>query len=171
MLFIIDMQNDFVSKEKGKMPVKEAEGLVLGIIEKIKEYEKKGDKIFYTLNIHADMEDDSRSEKEKLWGQSIYEPLEAYLKAHTYLKKLYYGITPEKASLLKEKYKDKRIYVETIEVIGVETEVCVLSNAIVIQNMFPNSKIIIDSSLCRSNNLKLHKRALDIMKRLKMEVI
>lgn len=171
MLFIIDMQNDFIDPKMGKMIVKDADKLVLGILQKIKEYEQKEQKIFYTLNIHEGMIDDNRSKKEKIWGQSIYTPLKEKLDSHTALKKIYYGITPEKASMIKEMYKDKKHYIDKIEIIGVETHICVLSNAIVIQNMFPDSKIVIDSELCASNDLKLHQNALDIMIGLKMEVL
>lgn len=170
MLFVIDMQNDFIDQKNGKMPVKDSDKLIPGIIEKIKKYEKKEEEIFYTLNIHGDMNDDKRSEEGKAWGQGIYTPLKKHLQSHIYLKKIYYGITPEKASMLKEKYlhEDGSL---NIEIVGVETEVCVLSNAIIIQNMFPDSNIVIDSSLCTSNKLNLHKNALEIMQRLKMEVV
>lgn len=42
MLFIIDMQNDFVNQQRGLMPVKGADKLVAGIADKIKEHEDKG---------------------------------------------------------------------------------------------------------------------------------
>lgn len=171
MLFIIDMQNDFIDQEKGKMKVKDSDKLLDVIIEKIKTYEERGDKIFYTLNIHEDMEDDKRSQEEKQWGQSIYTPLKSYLEPHCLIKKTYYGIEPEKASKLKEEFKNKKEFRKEIELVGVETEICLLSNAIILQNMFPDSKIIIDESLCTSNNIKLHKIALEIMKGLKMEVL
>lgn len=171
MLFIIDMQNDFIDQERGIMVVRNSDNIIPGILEKIKQYEKKGDKIFYTLNIHENIISDNRSNKEKAWGQDLYHPLKDKLKACIPLKKNHYGITPEKASMIKEKYKDKREYIDKIELVGVETHICVLSNAIIIQNMFPNAKMVVDSSLCISNNLKLHKDALDIMRGLKMEVL
>lgn len=97
--------------------------------------------------------------------------LKDILDSNTPLKKIYYGITPEKASSLKEGFKEEGNYIKEIEIVGVETHICVLSNAIIIQNMFPDSKIIIDSKLCTSNNKKLHQAALKIMIGLKMEVI
>lgn len=171
MLFIIDAQNDFLNQQRGKMIVENADKLVPGIVEKIKEYEERGDKIFYTLNIHEGMIDDSRSNEEKMWGQEVYTSLKERLDSHTPLKKIYYGITPEKASWIKEKFKNEKEYIEKIEIVGVETHICLLSNAIVIQSMFPGSKIIIDSKLCTSNDRRLHDSALKIMRGLKMEVI
>ncbi|MBS4538812.1 isochorismatase family protein [Clostridium sp. D2Q-11] len=57
-----------------------------------------------------------------------------------------------------------------IEFVGVETNVCVLSNAVIVKNIFPDSEIIIYKSLCTSSNLDLHKKALDIMTSLQMKV-
>lgn len=171
MLFIIDMQNDFVDQTKGKMKVNGAEKIVDGIIGKINEYNKKEDLIFYTINIHEGMDDDNRSIGEKKWGQSLYPPLNLKLKEHKKIKKTYYAISPDTAREIKERYKDKKEYIETIEIVGVETNICLISNAIVIQNMFPSSKIIIDSSLCTSNDINMHNSALELMRSLNMEVI
>lgn len=171
MLFIIDMQNDFVDQKRGKMPVKGAEELVPGILEKIRTYEEKNDRVFYTINEHKDMEDDSRSQEEKDWGEKNFGPLEEALKPHKCVKKIYYGITPEAATKLKEELEGENHIIDEIELVGVETDVCVLSNAIIIQNMFPDSKLLIDSKLCTSNEKDLHEDALNIMKGLKMEVI
>ena len=61
MLFVIDMQNDFVDEKKGVLSVKNAEKLVPKIIQEIKDQEKKGEPIYYTLNQH-ELEDDNRSD-------------------------------------------------------------------------------------------------------------
>lgn len=170
MLFVIDMQNDFVDQKRGKMFVKDADTLVPGIIQKIKEYEKNNDLIFYTLDIHENMDDDNRTLEEKKWGQEIYTPLYKYLASHHVLTKNFYGICPKEATKIKNLYQNKERYIRKIEFIGVETHICVLANAIILQNTFHNSKIIINESLCTSSNLDWHKRALKLMKELKMEV-
>ncbi len=41
MLFIIDMQNDYINKKGGESYIKDAENLVDGIIDRIKENQKK----------------------------------------------------------------------------------------------------------------------------------
>lgn len=46
MLFIIDMQNDFIDQSKGKMKVRGADKIVEGIVRKIDEYNSKEDIIF-----------------------------------------------------------------------------------------------------------------------------
>lgn len=171
MLFVIDMQNDFIDQSKGKMKVYKADRIINGIIEKIDEYNSKEDIIFYTINIHENMDDDNRSKAEKKWGQSLYPPLDLKLKNHKKIEKTYYAISPDVAGEIKNRYENYDEYIKNIEIVGVETNICLISNAIVIQNMFPSSKIIINSKLCTSNDINMHKNALKLMESLNMEVI
>ncbi|EEG78896.1 amidase [Dethiobacter alkaliphilus AHT 1] len=170
MLFIIDMQNDFVDPKRGSMAVKGAEMLIPGILERIKIYEEKGDLIFYTLNIHDMVPEDMRSKEEIKWGQAIYPLLKENLKKHHALEKKYHAISPLEFEAFRQKCADKTQYIKEIELVGVETNVCVLANAVVIKNMFPTSDVIINSSLCLSSDPDLHKKALDIMAGMKMKV-
>lgn len=171
MLFVVDMQNDFINQEKGKMFVKDADKLVPSIIHRIKEYERRKDIIFYTLNIHENMDDDNRSKEEKKWGQQIYTPLYDDLIKHNALRKIYYGISPEQTMEIKKRCNGEKRYTEKIEIVGVETHICVLSNAIILQNLFPNAQIIINQKLCISSDLNWHEKGLNLMKELNMEVI
>lgn len=171
MLFIVDMQNDFIDQDNGKMAVKDANYLVPKIIEKIEKYEENKDLIFYTLNIHENMEDDCRSMEEKKWGQSLYPTIYTKLIHHHALKKINYGIPLEECIRIKNMLSQEKTKIKGIEIVGVETHICLLSNAIILQNLFPNTKIIINEKLCTSSDLTLHRKALSIMKELKMEVI
>ena len=54
---------------------------------------------------------------------------------------------------------------------GVVTNMCVISNAVMLQAQWPEAQIIIDASLCRSFNPALHEKALDVMEGLQMKVI
>ena len=184
MLFVIDMQNDFVDSIQGKYYVKEAEGIVQGVIDKIKQYEKKKDKIFYTLDInlktiqkYGNNNDESsiivgetKSNIETKLGFQPYKLLEPYLKNHEEIKKTYYAIPPETLLDIQDRFKEDKSIVDKIEFIGVETNICVLANAICIQSAFPESKIIIDATLCKSKSSEDHERALEIMKSLGMKI-
>ncbi len=170
MLVIVDMQNDFLDQEKGIMAVKGADGLANGILKKIKEYEQKQDLIVYTLNIHEKMIEDNRKDEEIKWGQEVYHPLKKNLEKHLPMQKTHHAIDPKIAEEFKNKYEDNRKYVREIEMVGVETNVCVLSNAVIFRNMFPSSEIIINKRLCLSSDPVLHEKALDIMKSLNMKV-
>lgn len=167
MLFVIDMQNDFVAKGKGILLVENAEKLVPKIIREIANQEEKGEPIYYTLNQH-DIEDDNRSDTEKEWGLELVGPLKEALKNHIPIKKKFHSISPEDAAKLRNLYKDDPDRV--IEFAGVETNVCVLSNAIMLHNSFPLATIVVLKDLCTASTEKMHNEALSILKSLKIEI-
>lgn len=187
MLFIIDMQNDYID-ESGNKYIKGAENLVPGIINKIKEYEDKNDYIFYTSDIilqhiaenGVDIINNNdkigtiigvmKSNSEKKWYFEPYELLKPYLINHERIRKSYYALPPEVLLEIQKRFKDKMHIIEEIEFVGVETNICVLANAICVQSAFPDAKIIIDSNLCKSKNTKNHYKALEIMEALGMIV-
>lgn len=167
MLVIIDMQNEYVD-EMGRSTVAGAKAIESGILSKIFEFEKDARPIFYTINIKVTSKD--RLESEKRWAIEPYGKLKQALKNHNLIEKTCYAISPEQAIKARNRI-NKNIDIKTIEFVGVETNICVLANALVFQNLFPKSEIVINSNLCTSSNKLLHNKALDIMRELKMEVI
>ncbi|AEB30707.1 isochorismatase hydrolase [Carnobacterium sp. 17-4] len=167
MLFVIDMQNDFVDEDKGMLSVTNAEKLVPKIINKIQEQDEKGEPVYYTLNQH-ELEDDDRSNQEKQWGLALFGPLKEALKKHKAIKKKFHSISPEDAAGLRSQYEDDPDRV--IEFVGVETNVCVLSNAIMLHNSFPLATITVFKDLCAGSTEKLHNEALDVLESLKIEI-
>ncbi|WP_312460076.1 isochorismatase family cysteine hydrolase [Proteiniclasticum sp.] len=171
MLFVVDMQNDFVDQKRGLMAVPGGEEIVPGILERIKTAEEARETIVYTLNDHHEMEEDPRNQEEKDWGHELYGPLKEALKGHVAVKKGYYAVYPEKLmEALKNAGKD-HLGMDRIELVGVDTAVCVLSNAVVLRNLYPDAKIIIHTDLTRAKEDELGRKALDVMKGLSMEVL
>ncbi len=192
MLFIIDVQNDYIDREKGKRYVNDAEKIVEGIINKIKECEIKGEYIYYTsdipiggnknnlwkdnkktsnLNNKESIEIQEReSNGEERWAYEPYGILKQYLDKHKKIKKSYYAIPPRSLLKFQEKFKEEQDTIKEIEFVGVETHICILANAICIQSTFPQANIIIHASLCKSKDNKDHENALRIMEGLGMEI-
>lgn len=192
MLFIIDMQNDYVDKGKGKKYIKDSEKMVEGIIDKIREYKEKGEYIFYTSDISLNngmnhlQEDgpkldplndkesinlaEEKATTEEIWASEIFHSLKPFLEEQKIIKKSYYALPPETLLEIQEMFKNQKIDTEEVEFVGVETHICVLANAICIQSAFPKANIIINSSLCKSKNVKDHNAGLKIMKSLGMEI-
>ena len=192
MLFIIDIQNNYIDADKGQMYVKDSEKPIDGIIDKIDEYRKKGDEIFYTLDIftasnrqlteesskglennndlkNIKIKEHLATEDEK-WAFSLPDKLRPHLKDEECLKKSHYALPPEVILEIQKRFNKERKIIKEIEFVGVETHICVLANAICIRSAFPDAKIIIDSSLCRSNDMEDHERSLNIMKALGMNI-
>ena len=61
--------------------------------------------------------------------------------------------------------------VDNIQIVGVVTNMCVISNAIILQSLWPDANLTINAALCRSFDSALHEKALDVMRGLQMNVI
>lgn len=169
LLIVVDYQNDFVSGSLGFEKAKTLEG---GICNKIDSFKKSGGDILFTLDTHNPDYLDTHegrylpvahcvdgSNGHKLYGR-VYEKSEG----EKLIRKASFG-SDTLFGFLKDNPYDE------IEFVGVVTNICVISNAIVAQTALPEASIVIDASLCGSNDEVLHKKALDIMRNLHMEIV
>jgi len=185
VLFIVDMQNNYIDKVNGERYIKDSERMVERIINRIKKSEEKGKYIFYTVDIPIPKGDGKENlindiksiniqemnlDKEERWFYEPYRTLKTHLAKHEKLKKAYYAIPPETLFQFQKRFKNENHIVEEIELLGVETHICVLANAICLQSAFPKAKIVINESLCKSKDEKDHEMALKIMESLRMEI-
>ena len=61
--------------------------------------------------------------------------------------------------------------VETIELVGLVSNICVVSNAVVLQSLYPNAQIIVDAALTDSFSKELNNKVLDVLEGLQVKVI
>ena len=61
--------------------------------------------------------------------------------------------------------------VESVEFVGLVTNMCVISNVAVFQARFPNAQMIVDPTLCDSFDKGLHKAAIDVMRGMQVKII
>jgi len=172
ILVVVDYQNDFVD---GTLGFAEASKLDIGIATKIRRYGLGN--VLCTMDTHTS---DYLSSREGLAlpiehcisgtiGYNIYgetakalEDVESLI-----LEKITFGVSPFQMIELIQEYSQ----VETIEIVGVVTNICVLSNVIVFQAAFPEAQIIVDAALCDSFDQALHEKTLDVLEGLQVEVI
>ena len=60
---------------------------------------------------------------------------------------------------------------ESIELVGVVTNICVMANAILAKTAQPETDIVVDASCVASNDPALHEKALDVMESLQIDVL
>lgn len=60
---------------------------------------------------------------------------------------------------------------KSIELCGLCSDICVISNALIMRALFPDSDITVDASCCAGVTPEKHKAALEIMKSCQIEVI
>lgn len=175
-LIVIDMQNDFIT---GNFGTPEARTIVSKIETKIKkEYNLVTDKIVFTQDSHylQDWNDDNPAEKIEMSkvprhcikdtpGWCIVDALFPFTD-NVIIKNNFGYLYWENLLLSREGFSPT-----SIEIVGVCTDICVISNALALRAIFPKTPIIVDASCCAGTTPEKHKAALEVMKSCCIEVI
>lgn len=161
-LIVIDMQKDFID---GVLGTKEAVSILPNVKKKIAQYRQRGDQIIFTRDTHGTEYLKSNEGKylpvvhciKGTEGWMIHEDLET--KGAICLDKPNFG------------YKDWEKYsLEEVELIGVCTDICVVSNALLIKAIYPEIKVTVDASCCAGVTPESHRAALLTMKMCQVEI-
>lgn len=164
-LLVIDMQNDFVD---GSLGTKKAAAIVPDVVKKIEEFDGT---ILYTLDTHMENYLTTQEGKNlpvvhcvkdsKGWelNKSVKEAVE-HKHGKRFLKETFGS--KELAEYLVEQNKEHEI--EKITVIGLCTDICVISNALLIKAFLPEVPVHVDALCCAGVTEESHQRALDAMK-------
>lgn len=171
LLVVVDCQNDFIN---GSLGTKEAQAIVQNVVKKIKEWD--GD-IICTLDTHSSDYLNTREGKylpveHCIVGtrghhinREIFDALLFYNGSSTNLLKKYtFGSTA-----LPELVRGSDI--NYIEIVGIATEICVISNALLLKTHFPELEITVDASCCAGVTPERHKASLTVMKACQINVI
>lgn len=162
-LIVIDMQNDFIS---GSLGTPEAQAIVPNVKKKIEEYKARGDEIIFTRDTHQS------NYLETNEGKHL--PVEHCIEG-THSWQIAEGLEVPNCS-----YIDKPTFgwmhwdnhdFEEIELVGLCTDICVVSNAMILKATFPEINITVDASCCAGVTPESHKAALTTMKMCQINVI
>ncbi len=169
-LIIVDYQNDFVD---GALGFKGAETLDDVITKKIETYLKEKQDIIFTFDTH-DNDYLSTQEGRRLpivhcvshtHGHMLYGKTAAYLKdAKIVFNKPTFG-SLELGNYLKTNPYDE------VELCGLVTNMCVVSNAVIAKAALPEARIIVDHKACMSFNESLHEQTLNVLAGMQMDII
>mgnify|MGYP005788122913 FL=1 len=170
LLLVIDMQNDFID---GSLGTKEAQKILPAVIEKVREFD--GDVIF-TRDTHFENYMETQEGRRLPVPHCIkgtagwelapeLERLRAERNAPVF-DKLTFGCK-ELPVYLAEHYPEG---LESAELIGVCTDICVISNALLLKTFFPELPVSVTASLCAGVTPESHENALKAMKMCQIEV-
>jgi nicotinamidase-related amidase len=172
ILVVVDMQNDFID---GALGTPEAQAIVPKVKAKIEQYVANGDKVFYTADTHHEENYDETMEGQKLpvlhcvhgtHGWQIADGL--YVPNTPLVCKTTFGLWDIGHRL--EALANKE-FIESIEVIGLCTDICVISNVMLIKSWFENTPIIVDSSCCAGVTPESHVNALRAMEMCQVNIV
>ena len=170
LLLVIDMQNDFID---GSLGTKEAEAIVDAVKAKIRSYPSRD--IIATMDTHEKTYLDTQE------GRNL--PV-----VHCIRGTDGWRIRPDIASLLTEaKIYEKPTFGSVrlaedlkdlsqtedieLELVGLCTDICVVSNALLLKAMMPEVRISVDASCCAGVTPEKHIAALETMKSCQIYVL
>ena len=170
-LFVIDYQNDFVD---GALGFPGAEKLDEKIAAKVRAYGKG--QVLFTRDTHFENYLTTREGKnlpvvhciKGTQGWQVYgETAKALEEVEAPgIDKLVFGMDvtdPATAAVLPEA-------ADEIELVGLVSNICVVSNAVVLQSKYPEATIIVDAACTDSFDKSLHEKVLDVLEGFQVKV-
>ena len=168
-LIVVDTQNDFISMALG---TKEAISILPRVKERIEAF---AGKVLYTRDTHG--EDYFETQEGKKLpvlhcvtgtpGWEIESSLKG-LRCDGIFDKPTFGSTALADYLVEENAKEQ---VESVTLIGLCTDICVISNAMLIKASLPECEVTVDSTCCAGVTPESHTRALGAMTACQINVI
>lgn len=167
-LVVIDMQHDFID---GALGTAEAVAIVPKVREKVEKYIAEGNNVIFTRDTHFEdyletQEGKKLPVKHCLWrtpGWCIHKDIPSQYGV-AIIDKQTFGFDDWSA------YCDI-LDVEHIEVCGVCSDICVISNVLAIKASYPDAEVTVDASCCAGTTHENHKAALQVMKCCQVNVI
>lgn len=168
VLAVIDMQNDFID---GALGTKEAVQIVGDVKKKVDGYLAAGDVVIYTRDTHTEGYLDTQEGKNLPVVHCVKGTAGWEISDKVYVKGCHVIDKPSFGSFELADYVAGLEGVETIELIGLCTDICVISNAMILKAKLPEIPISVDPSCCAGVTLQSHENALAAMKMCQIQVI
>ena len=161
LLIVVDYQKDFVD---GALGFPGAESLEAPICRKIAEYKSSGGEVVYTMDTHDGMYLDTMEGKILpvphtvlgTPGWELYGRVKQELEGCREFQK------PTFPSGDLYEYLKGKAY-ESVELVGLVSNMCVISNAVIVKAALPYAEILVDRNCTASFDPELHEKALDVM--------
>ena len=161
-LVVVDMQNDFID---GALGTKEAEQIVSKVQQKIETYRKQNDIVIFTRDTHFENYLETQEGKnlpvkhciKDSFGWQISSKLD--VADSTIIDKPVFG------SLELAECVSKIENVSEIQLVGLCTDICVISNALAVKmNFYDKANVYVDANCCAGVTENKHKAAIEVMK-------
>lgn len=181
ILVVVDMQNDFIT---GPLGTPEAVSIVDNVVEKIRGEE--WDTVYCTMDTHE------KNYLETQEGRKL--PVEHCVVFtdgwrcnraidNAFLDRSEHAIFIHKDTFgsdflvgrifqdMCHEFKDTEEANYELTLVGVCTDICVISNALLLKAHYPEMKIVVDASCCAGSTPEKHRMALEVMKSCQVDVV
>ncbi len=166
LLVVVDMQKDFID---GSLGTAEAQKIVPNVAEKIEKYQAAGDEVVFTFDTHYENYMETQEGKRLpvphcIKGTPGWE-LDKMLQKFSgkQFEKPAFGSKELAAWAADQEYSG-------IELVGLCTDICVISNALLLKAYLPETPVSVDSTCCAGVTPESHKNALEAMKMCQIDV-
>ncbi len=164
-LIVVDMQVDFIS---GSLGSDDAKAIVPMVVDKVKNFDGR---VIFTRDTHLENYMETQEGKnlpvmhcvKDTDGWQICDELKPY--AENIIDKITFGCI-DLPSYIQNQNKP----IDEIELCGLCTDICVISNAMVLKAALPEVKICVDSSCCAGVTKESHNTALNAMEAVRIEI-
>jgi len=172
-LIVVDMQNDFID---GALGTAEAQAIVPAVAERIRAAREAGDRIIATLDTHTP-DYMNTSEGKKLPVPHCIAGTEGWKIRPEIMDAMGEAVLVEKPTfgsvrlpaMIGEMADDPAGM--TIELLGLCTDICVVSNALLLKAHFPDAEIRVREACCAGVTPDCHRAALNTMRSCQIDVI
>lgn len=169
LLVVIDMQNDFVT---GSLKNEEAVKIIPAVVNKLNSVDENETVVVFTKDTHTPDYLNTQEGRNLPFvhcvkgtdGWNIIPELKAYETNKRIFEKPSFG-----SEELADYAKDAQF--SEIELIGVCTDICVISNAMLLKAALPEAEITVDSACCAGVTVESHNNALNAMKMCQIKII
>lgn len=164
LLVVVDMQNDFID---GALGSPQAQAIVDKVCAKIDGWDGQ---VVYTQDTHTQNDYSDTAEGKRIIPHCVHGTdgweLNPYIlrRAGTIMYKHAFGI-PELAN--KVSYNG----ITDVQFVGLCTDICVISNALMLRSICPCVSITVDASCCAGTSKEAHEAALLVMSRCAIDII
>ena len=169
-LVVVDYQIDFVNGALGFAGAELLDALIVG---KINECRKNGGKVIFTFDTHTE-DYLNTSEGKKLPVPHCVKGTEG----HKLFGKVAECVRPEDAVIEKPSFGSLELIevlkngsFDEVELCGLVTDICVVSNAVIAKAALPEARVVVDGKACASFDRDKHNAALEVMKSVQVDVI
>lgn len=170
LLIVVDYQKDFVDGSLGFEDAIQLDDYISSLIEK---YHENNDDVIFTFDTHQENYLETQEGKnlpivhclENSEGWKLYGKVASLLQEDDYCIH-----KPSFGSLELGNYLVDKDY-QSITLVGIVSNICVISNAIICKAALPEVDIYIDTQGIASNDLDMQDKALDILKNLQFQII
>lgn len=169
-LIVVDYQNDFID---GSLGFEGADTIAAGIKEEIMRFQEMGQDIMFTVDTHNS--DYLKTQEGRLLpvehcmidtdGIELHKDIKGLVRT---TDKVFHK--PTFGAIEFAKYLETKDY-QRLTFVGLVTNICVISNAVLAKAALPEAEIIIKKDLVMSFDGGLHQKALDVMAGLQMLIV